>query len=64
MNIVLRPLLALLLLALVSACGQMGPLVIPEKKAASAPTPAENTAEPQAPVQPDIKPESAPLQVP
>jgi len=66
MNIVLRPLAALLLIALASACGQMGPLVIPEKTPAAgqSPAPAAETPAPAAPEQQPLKPESAPLQVP
>ena len=61
MNTVFRPLTALLLIALASACGQMGPLVIPEKTSAAGEPAA---AQAPAPEQPEIKPESAPLKVP
>lgn len=66
MNTVFRPLAVLVLLALASACGQMGPLVIPDKTPASAPAPAADSSATEAPApEPQvIKPESAPLPLP
>ena len=61
MTRVLRPALCALAVALATACGQMGPLVIPDKNGAAEPAgpPAATTPE-----QNELQPESAPLQVP
>lgn len=66
MTTVFRPLAVLVLLALVSACGQMGPLVIPDKTPANAPAPAADGSAMEAPApEPQVvKPEPAPLPLP
>lgn len=63
----LRRLALPLLAGLAAACGQMGPLVIPEKNPPApggAPAAAVAPAEPKPADDDSIQPETAPLQVP
>ena len=62
MNRVFRPACCTLAVVLATACGQMGPLVVPNAKGAAGPPAAAPTA--TTPEQKELQPESAPLQVP
>lgn len=65
MTCVLRPALCALAVLITAACGQMGPLVMPDPNGAAEPAgpPAAQPAK-TAPEHKDLQPESAPLQVP
>ena len=61
----LRSVLCALAVVLAPACGQMGPLVVPEKSGNAEPAgPPAVTPTATTPEQKELQPESAPLQVP